>query len=77
MTPSAQESKILLKQKSKDILRDMQHTKHMSTEARHASSHLLLNHYPEENLKLQAAELPNFRRFGRILFLFSTSCTNA
>jgi hypothetical protein len=66
MTPSTQESRILLKQKSKDMLRDFQQTKHMSTESRHASSHLLLNHYPEENLKLQATELPNFRRYGAL-----------
>jgi hypothetical protein len=33
-----------------------------STELRHANGYLVQNHYPEEDLKLMAADLPNFRR---------------
>jgi serine protease inhibitor len=56
------DNKLLLKDKTKKMLDDIKQSHSKSTELRHANGYLVQNHYPEEDLKLMAADLPNFRR---------------
>ncbi len=59
---SAIDAGVLYRSKSRKILDDINQTKYMTTEARCASGHLVTNYYKDDETRIKAAELPNFRR---------------